>query len=134
MRGPYEEALQKLQANSKALQSAQGKFAVAASENGVGGLSIAALSSELNANAGHYASDVQYNRDASDEELALQLRGIQSDAQGKLNNIPQPSLLSAAAKVGGDAFNAYHAYMYVDPGKPDGNVGGANNARFFGVM
>jgi hypothetical protein len=39
MRGPYEGALQKLQANSKALQSTQGKFAAAASENGVGGLS-----------------------------------------------------------------------------------------------
>ena len=27
-------------------------------------------------------SDVQYNRDASDDERALQLKGIQSDAQG----------------------------------------------------
>jgi hypothetical protein len=28
------------------------------------------------ANAGHYASDVQYNRDASDEEIHLQLKGM----------------------------------------------------------
>ena len=106
-----EEAAQKLEANTKAVRSAQGKLATAASENGVGGLSIAALSNELNANAGHYASDVQYNRDASDEEIRLQMQGIQTDAQSRLNNIRQPSLIGAAAKVGGDALSAVSTYF-----------------------
>jgi hypothetical protein len=80
-------------------------------------------------------NDVQYSRNASDEERALQLKGIQSDAQGKLNNIPQPLLIGAAAKAGGDAFGAYADYMYVKPDKNvPGKVGGANNARFLGVM
>src|SRR5258706_13847859 len=67
-----EAASQKLEANTKAVRSAQGKLAAAASENGVGGLSIAALSNELSANAGHYASDGQYNRNASAEKLRVQ--------------------------------------------------------------
>jgi hypothetical protein len=39
------------------------------------------------------------NRTASDEEIALQPKGIQAGAQSSLDNIPQPSLLGAAAKV-----------------------------------
>jgi hypothetical protein len=116
-----EEAAQKLEANQKTLRSAQGKFAATASENGVGGLSIAALTNELNANAGHYASDVEYNRSASDQEIMLQLKGFQDDAQSRLNQIPQPSLLGAAADVAGAGLNAYAAY-YPQKNDPNNNL------------
>src|SRR5579872_5784442 len=88
-----QEAAQKLDVNARALRAAQGRLTAAAAENGVGGNSIFALANELNANAGHYASDVQYNREAQDEEIKMQMQGMQADAQSRLNTLPQPSPL-----------------------------------------
>jgi hypothetical protein len=106
-----QEASQKLDANAHALRAAQGKLTAAASENGVGGLSMLALANELNSNAGHYASDVQYNRDAQDSEIALQLKGFQNETQSQLNTMPQPDALGAALQVGTSAVGAYHTFF-----------------------
>jgi hypothetical protein len=106
-----EQAFQKLKANQRALRSAQGTMQDTASANGVGGQTISALSNELDANAGSYASDVQYNRDASDEEIQMQLKGAQDQAQSSLNMIPQPNPLAIPMAIGGGAFSAYSRFF-----------------------
>lgn len=109
-----DAASQKLAANQKQLRAAMGNLNAAAAANGVGGLSLAAMANELNANAGHYASDVEYNRKAADDEIALQLKGLQAGAQSNLNNLPEPSPLEVPLAAVGTGLSAYSTYFPQD--------------------
>lgn len=106
-----EDALrQKQQQQNIEEAQARADVVTSAAAGGISGISL----DNLVADVGRRAS---FNRQAEEEntrntlsQIRLERKGINSQAQGRINSVPKPSGLSLVAGVGGAALKGYNAY------------------------
>lgn len=98
-----ENAIQKKTENNMMARSAIAKSAVSAGENGVSGLSVDALLSDLAGKQNRYNSSVDTNYDYSSMALDNQRQNIYANAASTINGLKTPAMpdyLSAGLKIG----------------------------------
>lgn len=106
-----EDALRQKQQQQN-IEEAQVKAETVASAAGAG---VAGLSLDnLIADVGRRAS---FNRQTEEEntrntlaQLRLERKGVNSQAQGRINSVPKPSALGLVAGLGSSALKGYNAY------------------------
>jgi hypothetical protein len=111
-----DEAYQQLENMTRQHQSAEATAMTSAGDNGVdpGSVSVQALAQDYDARAGQFSDNVRYNREADDNQIALQMQGFNTRAQSEDNQLPPPvypSFLSTALQIGGSVVNAYGIYQ-----------------------
>jgi hypothetical protein len=114
-----QAAAQKQLDNQRRTRAAEGTALASAGDSGVQGPSVGAVYNEYQGNSSQYASDVEWNKNASDEEIKQQMQGFQSEATSKQNNLPVPNYANdfgTALAIGGDAASgAMTGYRYASP-------------------
>jgi hypothetical protein len=88
-----------------------------AGENGVSGNSVNALANEYYGRQANFNSDIDYNRNADDNQIALTEQSFNTNAQSQLNQLQpaqQPTILSPILSIGGAAANATTQYERIN--------------------
>lgn len=106
-----EDALRQKQQTMN-IEEAQAKASTVASAAGAG---VAGLSLDnIVADVGRRAS---FNRQAEEEntrntlaQIRMERKGVNSQAQSRINSVPKPSALSLVAGIGGAAIKGYSSY------------------------
>ncbi len=117
-RQEQEADSQKLQqAQTEAVQ-ARAKERVAAGEAGVSGISLDAIMGDMVKREADYKTSVQTNSRATQDQLNLEMKGLEATANSRINSITpikpvtQPSFLDAGMRIVGGGMDAYGKYVY----------------------
>jgi hypothetical protein len=98
---------------SREVRSAIETARMTAGEAGVGGVSTRALLAEYMGRLGSVNAGVDRQYDANKNQVALNLRGLKSQATDRIRSInraPKPSFLPTALRIGGAGLDAYSTY------------------------
>lgn len=98
-----EGAVQKIDQNNMAARAAKATATVAAGENGISGLSVDALLSDLGTKQGRFNSSVQTNFDNTTMAISNQRENIDINAASQINSLKTPAMpdyFGAALRIG----------------------------------
>ena len=113
-----DAAANQIAENERNTRSAEAEAMASTAQAGVTGNSVTALAQEYQARAGEFTSDVEYNRNAADNEIQLQMQGFSTQGQSEINSlrgVAPPSLLGPALQIGGSAVSAYGQFSPNSP-------------------
>lgn len=106
-----EAGSQKLEQNNMAARAAKSTATVSAGENGISGLSVDALISDLGTKQNRFNSSVQTNFDNSTMAIANQRENIDINAASQINSLKTPAMpdyFGAALRIGNAVYNGYN--------------------------
>lgn len=106
-----EGAVQKLEENNMAARAASSTAQVSAGENGISGLSVDALLSDLGNRQQRYNSSVTTNYQNSEMAINNQRENIGIDAASQINSLKTPAApdyAGAALRIGTAAYDYYN--------------------------
>jgi hypothetical protein len=106
-----EAGSQQLEQNNMAARAAQSTATVSAGENGISGLSVDALMSDLGTKQNRFNSSVVTNYDNSTMAIANQRENVDINAASQINSLKTPAMpdyFGAALRIGNAAYNGYN--------------------------
>jgi hypothetical protein len=83
---------------------------VSAAASGVSGISVDNLLQDVSRRADANRETEQTNTDMVISQLKQQRKGINSDAQSRINSVPEPSPLSLIAGIGSAGISGFNSY------------------------
>lgn len=119
-----ERKMQEREATALRVQSARTKareaVATATAAGGAEGVSAQMLLADYERQYGNYANAQATQLGFTDDQISRMLRGVEAEAQSRINSVPsvslqRPSLGLALAEFGASALNSYNQYSVVDP-------------------
>lgn len=105
-----EAGSQKLEQNNLAARAAESTATVSAGENGISGLSVDALMSDLGTKQNRFNSSVVTNYDNSSMAIANQRENVDINAASQINSLKTPAMpdyFGAALRIGNAAYRGY---------------------------
>lgn len=114
--------LDKAMANKIEAAKAKGKTIASAGEAGVSGMSIAALVADIERTKLNNQGTINRNFDAIQQQGIYDRKALESQAQGRVNNLAlptAPSLLGAGLQIAGLGLQGYNKYNKINnPNEP----------------
>lgn len=105
-----EGSMQKVEQNNMAARAAQATATTTAGENGVSGLSVDALMSDLGTKQNRFNSSVVTNYDGATMAIANQRENVDINAASQINALKTPAMpdyFGAALRIGNAAYRGY---------------------------
>jgi len=106
-----EAGSQQLEQNNMAARAARSTATVSAGENGISGLSVDALMSDLGTKQNRFNSSVVTNYDNSSMAIANQRENVDINAASQINSLKTPAMpdyFGAALRIGNAVYNGYN--------------------------
>lgn len=82
-----------------------------AAASGVAGISLDNLVSDVTRRAAYNRGIEEENTRMTLAQIRLERKGLNSQAQGRINSVPRPSALGLVAGIGGAALKGFNAYQ-----------------------
>lgn len=98
-----EAAMQKLDENNMAARAAKSTATTSAGDNGISGLSVDALISDLGSKQKRFNSSVSTNYDLASQGIAIQRENVDINAASQINSLKTPAMpdyFGAALRIG----------------------------------
>ncbi len=95
------DAAEKQSARAREAQIERSRIAAAAGESGLGGINVARLEGEAEGAAGRDFTRTESDRAANERASFLEMQGIRSKMQSRLNQIKYPSLVQSGLQIAG---------------------------------
>ena len=103
-----EAAMQKLDENNMAARAARSTATTSAGDNGISGVSVDALISDLGSKQKRFNSSVSTNYDLASQGIAIQRENVDINAASQINSLKTPAMpdyFGAALRIGKSVYD-----------------------------